>query len=51
MKILVHYVGIQSNTYHWVAAPGTSGAWPYHDHTFSINEVGAEELRSIWHSN
>ncbi|WP_299292513.1 multicopper oxidase domain-containing protein [Nitrosopumilus sp.] len=30
--------------YHWVAAPGTSGAWPYHDHTFAINEVGAEEL-------
>ncbi len=30
--------------YNWVAAPGTAGAWPYHDHTFSINEVGAEEL-------
>ena len=30
--------------YHWVAAAGTAGAWPYHDHTFSINEVGAEEL-------
>ena len=30
--------------YHWVASPGTSGAWPYHDHTFAINEVGAEEL-------
>jgi FtsP/CotA-like multicopper oxidase with cupredoxin domain/DNA-binding beta-propeller fold protein YncE/plastocyanin len=31
-------------TYEWVAAPGTEGAWPYHDHMFSINEVGAEEL-------
>jgi plastocyanin len=30
--------------YSWVAAPGTSGAWPYHDHTFAINEIGAEEL-------
>ena len=30
--------------YHWVAAAGTSGAWPYHDHTFAINEIGAEEL-------
>ncbi|QUC65612.1 multicopper oxidase domain-containing protein [Nitrosopumilus sp. K4] len=30
--------------YNWVAAPGTAGAWPYHDHMFSINEVGAEEL-------
>lgn len=30
--------------YEWVAAPGTAGAWPYHDHTFSINEVGAEDL-------
>lgn len=30
--------------YNWVAAPGTAGAWPYHDHTFSINEIGAEEL-------
>jgi len=30
--------------YNWVAAPGTTGAWPYHDHMFSINEVGAEEL-------
>ena len=34
----------QSITYHWVAAAGTAGAWPYHDHTFAINEVGAEEL-------
>ncbi|MCV0401493.1 MAG: multicopper oxidase domain-containing protein [Nitrosopumilus sp.] len=34
-------------TYEWVAAPGTAGAWPYHDHTFSINEVGAEELGLI----
>jgi FtsP/CotA-like multicopper oxidase with cupredoxin domain/DNA-binding beta-propeller fold protein YncE/plastocyanin len=30
--------------YHWVASPGTSGTWPYHDHTFSINEIGGEEL-------
>ena len=30
--------------YHWVAAPGTAGAWPYHDHTFTINEIGAEDL-------
>ncbi len=30
--------------YHWVAAAGTAGAWPYHDHTFAINEIGAEEL-------
>ncbi|MDH5431411.1 MAG: multicopper oxidase domain-containing protein [Nitrosopumilus sp.] len=30
--------------YSWIAAPGTAGAWPYHDHMFSINEVGAEEL-------
>ena len=30
--------------YSWIAAPGTSGAWPYHDHTFAINEIGAEEL-------
>ena len=30
--------------YSWEAAPGTAGAWPYHDHMFAINEVGAEEL-------
>ncbi|KAF6246409.1 copper oxidase [Nitrosopumilus sp. b3] len=30
--------------YSWIASPGTSGAWPYHDHTFAINEIGAEEL-------
>jgi plastocyanin len=30
--------------YEWNAALGTQGAWPYHDHTFSINEVGAEGL-------
>ncbi len=30
--------------YNWVAASGTAGAWPYHDHTFAINEIGAEEL-------
>ena len=33
-----------SIVYDWVAAAGTAGAWPYHDHTFAINEVGAEEL-------
>lgn len=30
--------------YHWVASAGTAGAWPYPDHTFAINEIGAEEL-------
>jgi plastocyanin len=30
--------------YSWKAQAGTSGAWPYHDHTFAINEIGAEEL-------
>ena len=34
----------ESIQYDWIAAAGTSGAWPYHDHTFAINEVGAEEL-------
>jgi FtsP/CotA-like multicopper oxidase with cupredoxin domain/DNA-binding beta-propeller fold protein YncE/plastocyanin len=34
----------QSIEYHWVASAGTAGAWPYHDHTFSINEIGGEEL-------
>ena len=34
----------QTVEYDWVASPGTAGAWPYHDHTFAINEVGAEEL-------
>jgi FtsP/CotA-like multicopper oxidase with cupredoxin domain/plastocyanin len=34
----------ESIVYNWVAAPGTAGAWPYHDHTFAINEIGAEEL-------
>ena len=30
-----------SYTYHWIAAPGTAGTWPYHDHNFGgIN--GAE---------
>jgi DNA-binding beta-propeller fold protein YncE/plastocyanin len=33
-----------SISYEWVAEKGTTGAWPYHDHTFSINEIGAEEL-------
>jgi FtsP/CotA-like multicopper oxidase with cupredoxin domain/DNA-binding beta-propeller fold protein YncE len=34
----------ESIIYEWVAEQGTTGAWPYHDHTFSINEIGAEEL-------
>lgn len=34
----------QTVTYDWVAALGTAGAWPYHDHTFTINEIGSEEL-------
>ena len=33
-----------SVTYAWDVAPGTAGTWPYHDHTFSKNEVGAEDL-------
>lgn len=24
----------QKYTYHWIAAPGTAGTWPYHDHNF-----------------
>ena len=28
-------------TYHWTAAEGTRGTWPYHDHTF-LSEHGAE---------
>ncbi len=31
-----------SKTYHWVAAKGTVGTWPYHDHTFG-GEIGAED--------
>ncbi len=29
--------------YNWDAGLGTAGTWPYHDHTFSQNEVGAED--------
>ncbi|SEN28251.1 multicopper oxidase domain-containing protein [Nitrosomonas marina] len=31
-----------SYTYHWVAAPGTAGTWPYHDHNM-ITLNGAED--------
>jgi DNA-binding beta-propeller fold protein YncE len=30
--------------YFWDVSKGTEGAWPYHDHTFYQNEVGAEDL-------
>jgi FtsP/CotA-like multicopper oxidase with cupredoxin domain len=30
-------------TYKWVAAPGTAGTWPYHDHTFGNPMLGAED--------
>ncbi|PKM11644.1 MAG: copper oxidase [Gammaproteobacteria bacterium HGW-Gammaproteobacteria-3] len=30
-------------TYKWTAAPGTAGAWPYHDHTFGNPKLGAED--------
>jgi len=30
--------------YTWDAGLGTAGTWPYHDHTFSQNEVGAEDV-------
>lgn len=30
--------------YHWDVGLGTEGTWPYHDHTFSQNEVGAEDV-------
>ncbi|MDH3341612.1 MAG: multicopper oxidase domain-containing protein [Nitrosopumilus sp.] len=35
-----------SNTvdYTWQVSPGTEGTWPYHDHTFLQNEVGAEDI-------
>lgn len=33
-----------SVTYQWDVAAGTAGTWPYHDHTFSKNEVGAEDI-------
>ncbi len=28
--------------FEWIAAPGTAGTWPYHDHTF-LGENGAED--------
>ena len=31
-------------TYSWDAGAGTAGTWPYHDHTFSKNEIGSEDL-------
>ena len=31
-------------TYEWNVGLGTEGTWPYHDHTFYKNEVGAEDL-------
>jgi len=31
----------ETKTYHWSAAKGTAGVWPYHDHTFG-GELGAE---------
>ena len=34
----------ESVTYEWDVGAGTAGTWPYHDHTFSKNEVGAEDL-------
>jgi FtsP/CotA-like multicopper oxidase with cupredoxin domain/DNA-binding beta-propeller fold protein YncE/plastocyanin len=30
--------------YFWSIDVGTKGTWPYHDHTFKINEIGAEEV-------
>lgn len=30
--------------YHWDVGLGTEGTWPYHDHTFLVNEVGAEDV-------
>ena len=33
-----------SVNYRWSAGLGTAGTWPYHDHTFSQNEVGAEDV-------
>ena len=34
----------ESVTYEWDVGAGTAGTWPYHDHTFSKNEIGAEDL-------
>ena len=31
-------------TYEWSISAGTAGTWPYHDHTFNKNEIGAEDL-------
>ena len=33
-----------SVVYEWDMERGTQGTWPYHDHTFYKNEVGAEDL-------
>lgn len=33
---------VMSYTYHWIAAPGTAGTWPYHDHNM-ITLNGAED--------
>ncbi len=33
---------VQSYTYHWDAAPGTAGTWPYHDHNMNTHN-GAED--------
>jgi FtsP/CotA-like multicopper oxidase with cupredoxin domain/DNA-binding beta-propeller fold protein YncE/plastocyanin len=30
--------------YFWSIDKGTAGTWPYHDHTFKMNEVGAEDI-------
>ena len=32
----------QPKTYHWNAAKGTAGTWPYHDHTFG-SALGSED--------
>jgi hypothetical protein len=34
----------ESFEYFWSATIGTAGTWPYHDHTFKINEIGAEDI-------
>jgi FtsP/CotA-like multicopper oxidase with cupredoxin domain len=34
----------ESFEYFWAVTTGTEGTWPYHDHTFKINEVGAEDI-------
>lgn len=30
-------------TYHWVAGPGTAGAWHYHDHVVQFKDVGSAD--------